>query len=62
MKEESKKIAYIKGKVIANCGKVYLVKQSEDKFAVVYGWISEGLSKDEAATLFGYSCLRQAGF
>jgi hypothetical protein len=61
-KESEKRVAYICGKVVVECGKVYLFKQSEDKFAVVYGLeYQEGLSKDEAARLFGLRCLRQAG-
>lgn len=55
-------IDWPKGTVIARCLDVWMIKlRKYNSFAVVYGLdVKEGIAWDEAALVFGQSCMHQA--
>jgi hypothetical protein len=60
-KGEQETIKWPKGKIISKCGNVYLIQQSKNLFATVYGLeVKQGFRLDNALSSFGYSCFHQA--
>lgn len=56
-----RKIDYPKGKVVARCGSVFLIKTSKHAYAAVYGLRTlRDMDYSAAAKEFGMSCLHQA--
>lgn len=60
-KGEPEGIQWPKGRPISECGRVYLIRQRANVFAVVYGLqVTKGLSRDLAAVEFGQCVMHQA--
>jgi hypothetical protein len=52
---------YPKGQTLARCGDVFLIRQSEHHFAVVYALFTmKDLSQHSATVEFGACCIHQA--